>query len=324
MQHLVILSYSITLILGAWAAFSTRQRDRRRPSPCLPPLLQTIAFVNLMVLLYQAGQYVLVNLYGGDPSSLPPIGLAAFLLAAFAVEMGLALSILRLYGGLRLRGVSPLAGRIFRGAAAVLGLGYAVGIALLLSSGSHTWLRATHLTMAGFVAIVILGALMALVAGRHRAPPPARAAAARAFGGLYLAGFVLMLAAEALPGTWCTLLVACSLAWLNCAPLVWFAVWFDRLETALPPAGGSALGELAGRRNLTGREREVMALILQGKSNKEIEDLLCISFSTVKNHVYNLYRKLGVNSRAQLMHLALIDRPGSEGGVPVPADPAGS
>ena len=37
-------------------------------------------------------------------------------------------------------------------------------------------------------------------------------------------------------------------------------------------------------------------------SNKEIEDLLFISYNTVKNHIYNLYRKLGIKSRHELWH----------------------
>ena len=43
-------------------------------------------------------------------------------------------------------------------------------------------------------------------------------------------------------------------------------------------------------------------LILDGKSNKEIEDSLFISYHTVKNHVYKLYQKLGVKTRFELVH----------------------
>ena len=39
--------------------------------------------------------------------------------------------------------------------------------------------------------------------------------------------------------------------------------------------------------------------------NKEIEDLLFISYNTVKNHIYNIYQKLGVNSRGQMIHSVL-------------------
>jgi ligand-binding sensor domain-containing protein/DNA-binding CsgD family transcriptional regulator len=51
------------------------------------------------------------------------------------------------------------------------------------------------------------------------------------------------------------------------------------------------------------REREIIQLLLKGKSNKEIEDALFISMGTVKNHVYNIFQKLGVKNRGQLAAL---------------------
>lgn len=53
------------------------------------------------------------------------------------------------------------------------------------------------------------------------------------------------------------------------------------------------------------REIEILKLIADGKSNSEICDSLCISLSTVKKHVYNLFNKAGVNSRTQLINLLL-------------------
>lgn len=51
---------------------------------------------------------------------------------------------------------------------------------------------------------------------------------------------------------------------------------------------------------LTGREMEVLLLIADGKSNKEIGDELHISIKTVKTHVSNLLMKCGVEDRTQL------------------------
>lgn len=48
---------------------------------------------------------------------------------------------------------------------------------------------------------------------------------------------------------------------------------------------------------LTEREWEVLQEISGGKSNKEIAEKLCISLSTVKTHLINIYGKLGVNNR---------------------------
>jgi ATP/maltotriose-dependent transcriptional regulator MalT len=50
---------------------------------------------------------------------------------------------------------------------------------------------------------------------------------------------------------------------------------------------------------LTEREREVLRLLLDGASNREIARRLVLSVNTVKRHVYNLCGKLGVQSRTQ-------------------------
>lgn len=53
---------------------------------------------------------------------------------------------------------------------------------------------------------------------------------------------------------------------------------------------------------LSHREAEILRLIADGKSNAEICDGLCVSISTVKKHVYNIFNKAGVNSRTQLLN----------------------
>jgi LuxR family transcriptional regulator, maltose regulon positive regulatory protein len=51
--------------------------------------------------------------------------------------------------------------------------------------------------------------------------------------------------------------------------------------------------------SLTAREREVLRLLVDGASNREIANHLVLSVNTVKKHVWNLCGKLGVQSRAQ-------------------------
>lgn len=51
---------------------------------------------------------------------------------------------------------------------------------------------------------------------------------------------------------------------------------------------------------LTRREREVAVLLAQGKSNREIGDLLVVHYRTVETHVSNILSKLGLTSRAQI------------------------
>lgn len=54
---------------------------------------------------------------------------------------------------------------------------------------------------------------------------------------------------------------------------------------------------------ITNREKEIIQLVLEGKSNKEIEDALFISIKTVKYHIFNIYQKLNIKNRLQLMNL---------------------
>ncbi len=50
---------------------------------------------------------------------------------------------------------------------------------------------------------------------------------------------------------------------------------------------------------LTDKEKIILKLLCKGKINKEIAKFLNIKESTVKNHVYNIYKKLGIKRRAE-------------------------
>ena len=74
---------------------------------------------------------------------------------------------------------------------------------------------------------------------------------------------------------------------------------FGRLRSA-PPSGALPADEDEGYHDLTAREREVLQLIAQGRSNKEIGGELGISERTVKTHVSNIFGKLELTDRTQV------------------------
>jgi DNA-binding CsgD family transcriptional regulator len=55
--------------------------------------------------------------------------------------------------------------------------------------------------------------------------------------------------------------------------------------------------------NITPREKEIIELIISGKSNQEIGKCLFISIQTVKNINYNIYKKTNIKNRIQLINL---------------------
>jgi DNA-binding CsgD family transcriptional regulator len=54
---------------------------------------------------------------------------------------------------------------------------------------------------------------------------------------------------------------------------------------------------------VTAREEQIIGLLLEGAGAKEIGQKLFISAKTAENHVYNIYRKLGIQSRVQMFQL---------------------
>ena len=61
-----------------------------------------------------------------------------------------------------------------------------------------------------------------------------------------------------------------------------------------------------GNWGLSARERDVLELLVAGRSNQEIADALYISRRTVTTHVEHIFGKLGVSSRAEVIHLVAI------------------
>jgi DNA-binding NarL/FixJ family response regulator len=55
---------------------------------------------------------------------------------------------------------------------------------------------------------------------------------------------------------------------------------------------------------LTDRENQVLKLIADGLTNREISCELSISESTVENHIHHIYTKLGISNRAQAVRYA--------------------
>jgi DNA-binding NarL/FixJ family response regulator len=58
-------------------------------------------------------------------------------------------------------------------------------------------------------------------------------------------------------------------------------------------------------RALTDREREIVQMLAEGRSNKEVASILSISVKTVETHRATVMRKLGINSIVELVHYAI-------------------
>ena len=87
------------------------------------------------------------------------------------------------------------------------------------------------------------------------------------------------------------------------------AAALDEALAALTDLAGSAPRSVqaATARGLTPREREVLALVVAGKTNREIAAALYVSHRTATTHVANVLAKLGVASRTEAAAAAVRD-----------------
>ena len=91
-------------------------------------------------------------------------------------------------------------------------------------------------------------------------------------------------------------------------------IWLDSHTTAAvmrqfaSPAdmlAGGTPGKGRERSPLSQREREIVGLVAQGYKNREMAEKMFISEQTVKNHLHNIFDKLGVSDRLELALYAI-------------------
>jgi two-component system, NarL family, nitrate/nitrite response regulator NarL len=80
----------------------------------------------------------------------------------------------------------------------------------------------------------------------------------------------------------------------------------DEMPPGPSPAPSSSSSPRERERSpLSQREREIVALVAQGFKNKEMAEKMFISEQTVKNHLHNIFDKLGVSDRLELALYAI-------------------
>ncbi len=91
-------------------------------------------------------------------------------------------------------------------------------------------------------------------------------------------------------------------------------IWLDshttaavmrQFSTGFESSGSPGGGKGRERSPLSAREREIVALVAQGYKNKEMAEKMFISEQTVKNHLHNIFDKLGVSDRLELALYAI-------------------
>lgn len=306
MEHLCILSYFIGLVVGMFAAFYSFQLNKTCRNPFLSYFVKYIVVFNLVIFLYLVTKYAAVNFPGtisSDQDS--PFYIIVFVTAMIG-EMGLIYTFSQVCRRLLKKAVPNKAHSMFSTLIILVCISCVIGITTRMNTGSSRWLKTTYIGVTLLTFLFLLGMSVWISFQKSEKLENNRKEAIRNFGFLYFAGFLGLFGGASLPEPLKLIISTAALLYLNIIPFIWLKKFFLRFYLQVSSENSVKLLEIIAQdKQISKREREIMELILQGKSNKEIENLLFISYNTVKNHIYKIYQKLGVNSRGQMIHIVL-------------------
>jgi DNA-binding CsgD family transcriptional regulator len=90
--------------------------------------------------------------------------------------------------------------------------------------------------------------------------------------------------------------------------LGWLSWFLKRGKVPEAPGESASLAAFCSGFGITPRERDIVALVCAGRSNRAIAEALFISVHTVKRHINDVYRKAGVRNRVQLANAVRASR----------------
>lgn len=302
MRHLLIFINLLSCGVGLILISLVVQRYRTFRQKHLSIYAVHLGCLNLIALADAGLIYVTLNISGEKTAIAAKLIVPWMLLSAllFCALVGYAASYLVM--SLELRGKRMQAWHI--------GLGTGAGIAAMIWLLSGTWrmdflMRTIHYSNYFARAIVLLAAML-LFWQSAKVGSPGRRVALRGLSAFYILVHLCYFLFFTLRSLWpYTFYSGFYFLCLNLLPLLFlgkFLRYYFGKKLFVPGAAADLEKTLQGY-GVSRREQEIIRLVCTGKSNREIEILLFISLKTVKFHLYNIYRKLGVRNRVELVNL---------------------
>jgi DNA-binding CsgD family transcriptional regulator len=312
MNHIIIFVQVLALLIGSFAIITSYQFYRIYRFGFIKSYLLFMVFDNIVAIKVFFTSYLFINVLSKEPNSLEkfyylilnPIGLCLSI-GLFFFYTRLVFQIQDIKVNLKiLYSIAILFSAVF--------FVNAFGIWYYFSNGTKELMDYASLVMIILFFVVVIMNTIWLLFNKKLLVSQLRLKAIQIFGIFYLILFVINFVGIFIPiNQSITLLLEIKyilvLLAMNIFPIFWLRIIFLKcyLDNRPNLESEEQLDKIVRKYDFSEREREIMKLIIEGKSNKEIEKQLFISFHTVKNHIYNIFKKSGVKSRSQLIHLVL-------------------
>jgi DNA-binding CsgD family transcriptional regulator len=308
MGHLIVFAGILILTIGFTVVYQGIQIHRAYRFPAVRAFVLYIALYNLVGLMTLIAQYLIRNV--GPIASdgmyilvIVMMGSIGFTLAAIETSM-FAATVWHLSGMIR----APQWFVYGYGLICVSWLAaFVIGTFRFLQHTDRQFLLHVHAAIVlTLIAVFFLLPLLLLIKSRH-IQPERHKRMARTFGLFFVSLSCMDIGALFLPSQWDVFLSMLSGLVLNLCLLLYFKSFVAAYYGPIVPAADPNLNlnGICEEFHFSARERDIIQMILRGKSNKEIEQELFISSHTVKNHIYHIFQKAGIKSRGQLVSIIL-------------------
>ena len=299
MDHLYLFGIVINLITGTGVIVYFFQIARSFPYPFLKPMAWHLILFNIALAILLLYEYFEVNVQGFAES--PQITLyhdLGYLLACCLLN-GIVFVMARIYSTFLYSKFSLFFVYAFVAGFVLIIASYIFKEVTVNQSAKSSWKEVFFysIQLLFFLAEITLLILL-MVNGSKRSKEWRKIINAYAL--ISMSHYVVLTVVIIFP---IPIIVAGSYLYFNISPLFWLLYFFLKFARTLAnQAESSGILELiSDKYQVSDRERDIIRLILKGKSNSEIKDELFISYHTVKNHLYSLYNKLGITSRYELI-----------------------
>ena len=309
-EHFRIISAVINLILGTAISFAIQQRYRAFQFPYLKNLLNHVLLINSAIFLLLAGKYFELNLSASWTPRQTGFMKDAAIIIILLLLSGMIIQLNRIYRSFR-SDAGPHIARWFL----ITGLTVSLStfpVRYFLTKGLYPeWLE--MIFAMGISCLLLTEFAQHIGMIRYGRKKGENAKLSLGLGWLMISRLLVILvifgtigifAGWTIPDKIAPYAAFLILIYWNGVPFIWLMRFFTPFAARLGNLAdkGDTLDAFFKENRISKREQEIIRLLLDGKSNKQIEETLFISYHTVKNHLYNIYQKLGIKNRYELVH----------------------
>ena len=313
LEHARIFISIISLMIGTWALVYAFQMYKSYAFSFLKFIVHYTCLFNLGFLILLITKYVEINLSENIVLNVFPHYKDITGLVLTLIEIVLITLMLRIFLGFQEKDILPRFKGWVGAGIIILVLSYGIKMILPHASPSSRWFDIVLSAIFSYLIIlefpILIGLLIVGKKGEYRD----KTRIIQSFAALYLSRWILVFIfiffvfTFEIPDSLKLLTTACSYFLFNLVPLIWIRYYFLEYANSILKyvEERAVLATIFEKHNITQREQDIVKLLLEGKSNREIADSLFIAIPTVKNHIRSLYQKLRVKTRYELIHFIL-------------------